>query len=458
MFASIYFHAIAYISYITALLVLCGIIYAAVISHQEKEPRARNRFLMAGLPVILLFSTAGLLAAAHWWLPSLVLLAGFYGSLLYFFLPRKAKAGSRLKPTGQIDERITMFSRRLLQPGTQRYQEYYKNYPHHHAPDEAFRKLPGLLSDKAAFYEPKAFQSAEAHFNIIEQARPMVEGPVAAEKTECKAESVSRYLKKLARLNGAHSAGITSLKPYHLYSYRGRDHNYGEKVHNSHNYALAITVPMNRDLIRNAPYAATIVESSRQYVRSGMIALELAQFIRNLGYSARAHIDGEYEVVCPLVARDAGLGETGRMGLLMTPRLGPRVRIAVVTTSLPLQENEPGGNHTVEAFCRICKKCAETCPAKAIPFADPQPVKGIKRWQINQEACFTYWCRTGTDCGRCISVCPFSHPDNPLHQVVRYGIRNSGLFRHIALKMDDWFYGRKPVPLKNPLEDDDSQQ
>ena len=48
--------------------------------------------------------------------------------------------------------------------------------------------------------------------------------------------------------------------------------------------------------------------------------------------TARAHIDGNYQVIAPLVARDAGLGTIGRMGLLMTPELGPRVRLAVVTT------------------------------------------------------------------------------------------------------------------------------
>lgn len=64
--------------------------------------------------------------------------------------------------------------------------------------------------------------------------------------------------------------------------------------------------------------------------------MQLAEFMRSIGYPARAHIDGSYRVVCPLVARDAGLGEIGRMGLLMTPELGPRVRIAVVTTDLPL--------------------------------------------------------------------------------------------------------------------------
>ena len=71
-------------------------------------------------------------------------------------------------------------------------------------------------------------------------------------------------------------------------------------------------------------------------------------------------------------------------------------------------------------------------------------MNGVKRWQINQEACFTLWCDLGTDCGRCVSVCPFSHPDNLLHNVVRFGIRNSGLFRSAALKMDDYFYGRTP--------------
>lgn len=58
----------------------------------------------------------------------------------------------------------------------------------------------------------------------------------------------------------------------------------------------------------------------------------MSAFLNKPGFNSRAHIDGDYELICPLVARDAGLGEIGRMGLLMTPRLGPRVRIAVVTT------------------------------------------------------------------------------------------------------------------------------
>jgi len=49
-----------------------------------------------------------------------------------------------------------------------------------------------------------------------------------------------------------------------------------------------------------------------------------------------------------------------------------------------------------------------------------------------------------------VSVCPYSHPDNLLHNIVRSGLKNSSLFRTAALKMDDYFYGRKPASAPLP--------
>jgi ferredoxin len=182
------------------------------------------------------------------------------------------------------------------------------------------------------------------------------------------------------------------------------------------------------------------------------MAIQLADLIRRLGYQARAHVDGLYRVICPLVARDAGLGEFGRMGLLMTPRLGPRVRIAVVTTDLPLATDPPAPDLTAIDFCLQCRKCADSCPSRAISFGAPEEDEnGVLRWRIDAEACFTLWGRLGTDCARCMAVCPFSHPDNVMHALVRWGIRNNGLFRKGALWMDDLVYGRRPPP-KGDLE------
>lgn len=202
--------------------------------------------------------------------------------------------------------------------------------------------------------------------------------------------------------------------------------------------------------MKTAPKGPVIMESTQQYLSSGVIALQIAYFIRKLGYSAKAHIDGNYELICPLVARDAALGEIGRMGLLMTPKLGPRVRIAVVTTEMPLLIDKRKDYSSVIDFCEICKKCADVCPSQSIPHDSRTKIDGVLRWQINSESCFTYWCTTGTDCGKCMIACPYSHPNNFMHNVVRWGIANSYIFRRFALLMDDLFYGRKPKSANLP--------
>ena len=95
-------------------------------------------------------------------------------------------------------------------------------------------------------------------------------------------------------------------------------------------------------------------------------------------------------------------------------------------------------------FCRACMKCAENCPGKAISFDDRQWDNGVLRWKINPEACFGYWAAAGTDCARCIQVCPYSHPDNLLHRLARFEVRRNAIARKTAVKMDDVFYGRRP--------------
>jgi reductive dehalogenase len=217
-----------------------------------------------------------------------------------------------------------------------------------------------------------------------------------------------------------------------------------------HRYAIAFSVEMNRDMVATAPAAPTLLESARQYARAADIALELSLFIRSLGYPARAHIDGDYRVIAPLVARDAGLGEFGRMGLLMTPTLGPRVRLGVVTTDLPLIPDRRSADDSVLDFCTICNKCADACPVRAIPFDDRQEIDGAQRWRINHDTCFRYWNVTGTDCARCMAVCVYSYPASPMHNAVRWAVRRSGAARRAALWLDRAFYGRVPSPKAAP--------
>jgi reductive dehalogenase len=238
---------------------------------------------------------------------------------------------------------------------------------------------------------------------------------------------------------------VAALEPEYVYTNIGRGTGvWGSEITLDHRWAIAFTVEMDHRAVAQAPGAPVVAESARQYVESAKIAVLLASVIRDQGWRARAHIDGNYRVIAPLVARAAGLGEIGRMGLLMTPRLGPRVRIGVVTTDLPLAADEPGDDLTVLDFCTICKKCATNCPVGAIPIGDRTPTGAGLRWVIDDQTCYRYWNAVGTDCATCMKVCPYSHPDNLMHSLVRKAIRVSPGTRNLMLWMDDVVYGRKP--------------
>jgi ferredoxin len=423
----------------------------AVVSLQEGEKRA------SAIAALLTFITTGALTLAGFLpvpLQNIILLtmAGMAVlGVVLFLLPGKAVKRARDRSLKKFDERDVMFARARLQPGSADYKSYYALHPENEAIDNLFRSKPGLLASNSRYADPVIFAVPKASFTLTETMHGMVDGDPSAEVTPLPENpALTELVKSLTRYLGAVQVGITSLRPEHVYSHIGRGSGeYGAPIVLDHQYAIAFTVEMDHTIMGSAPQAPVVMESAKQYVEAATVAVQLAQTIRTWGYPARAHTDGDYRVICPLVARDAGLGEIGRMGLLMTPLLGPRVRIAVVTTDLELvpDVNEPDAS--MIDFCTVCGKCAENCPAKAISFADRVEIDGALRWRINSDLCFRYWTAIGTDCGRCMRVCPYSHPDTFYHNLIRWGNMHSGLFRRAVLVMDDLFYGKHPKPRTN---------
>jgi reductive dehalogenase len=420
---------------------------AAVVSRSEGEPRAAKRLAGLSLFVSLPFVAVALIPGQAGQLTGIALLSVTAAGAITLLVPTGSKhLAENDTPTTRIDERDIMFSRARLEPGSDRFEAYYAEKPEHREADDRFRAEPGLLKPGSSYYDPFMFAAADASFETIAELHSMVDGPVAREPEPADPGEISDFIRGWKVKLGAVDVGITELRNYHKYTTVGRGEQYGQTVRLDHRYAIALTVEMAKEMIDCAPRGPTVMESAQQYMASGAIAVQVAQFIRNLGYPARAHIDGNYRVVCPLVARDAGLGEIGRMGLLMTPNLGPRVRIGVVTTDLPLVPDDREPEHSVLDFCSICEKCADVCPSQAIARGLRTEIDGALRWRIDSEACFTYWSKIGTDCARCVSVCPYSHPDNLMHNSVRWLIRNSGLARRAALAADDYLYGRRRPP------------
>jgi reductive dehalogenase len=180
------------------------------------------------------------------------------------------------------------------------------------------------------------------------------------------------------------------------------------------------------------------------YAKSRIVAYRLASFIRQLGYAARPHTPGaEYDLIVPPIAIDAGLGEQGRHGILITPELGSNFRPAVVTTNLPLKPDKPIA-FGVKDFCKTCKICAEQCPSGAITFGDMEEDRGFRRWQINVPKCYNSWFSNlgNIGCRICVAVCPYSRKSNWLHKsALKITVNDpTHLSQGIMTGLQKWFY------------------
>ena len=423
----------------------------AILSLREQAQRTARITFMAGILVSLLYLLGLMLPVEAKWILILSAFSTLLLIALLAVLPVKMDDQPRSHRQERFDERDVVFARARLQPGSEEYERYYAMRPENLDIDDRFRALPGLLSPEARKAQPLIFAASEASFDLTDTVREAVDGAVAADKTTASAPELTAMIKGLALHLGAHSVGVAQLQPGHVYSHIGRGTGrYGAPIGLKERFAIAFSVEMDYTMMGTAPEAPVVMESARKYVDAAVIAIQLGNLCRRLGYSARAHIDGNYRVIAPLVARDAGLGEIGRMGILMTPGLGPRVRLGVVTTDLPLIVDAPFGDTSIHQFCQICKKCADNCPSKAIPFGDQEGGPDQARWKLDENKCFHYWNVIGTDCGLCMTVCPYSHPDNLAHNLVRRVIQRSSISRRAALWLDDLFYGRKPALRPQP--------
>ena len=442
---------------VTCLILAVGFTSFAVVSMLEGHRRATRLGGLAALGSLIALGAMLFIPAALQTILALTLVVCLLALVIFLIWPaRLDNHRLDIQPSPQpqlpVDERTTIFARTRLQPDSTEYHAYYRDHPEHQTLDDAFRANPGLLDPGARFYDALSASSPEGAFFLTEALRDAVDGPIAPRHVEHTPEVMTSFIKSLAVYHGAKQTGICHLQSYHIYSHIGRGSGtYGTPITLDHRYAIALTVEMNHAMLNSAPRMPTVMESARQYAWSAQIAVILAAAIRSLGYPARAHIDGNYRIIAPLVAKDSGLGEIGRMGLLMTPRLGPRVRLAVVTTNLPLIVDTPTRDPAVIDFCNRCTKCAAVCPSQAIPTGERETYPdGTLRWKINPERCYTYWTRIGTDCGRCIAVCPYAHADNTFHNLIRFGVAHSANFRRAAIWLDDLFYGKKPRPHDSP--------
>jgi len=287
--------------------------------------------------------------------------------------------------------------------------------------------------------------------SLIHHLIPAVDGPVNPQRAPVDPTHISWKVKQLARFFGADLVGICELEPAYIYSHHGlRCHVdmgvYGQPVELAHRYAIVIAREMDLGRVRASPSYILHAEIHLTYAEVARTACQLAAYIRELGYPARAHHLRNEDVLHVPLAVKAGLGELGRLGLLITREFGPRVRLATVTTDLPLVPDRPV-DLGVQAFCQMCRKCAVNCPPKTIPAGEPALVRGVEKWAIDPDRCYTYWRANPEkwpDCSDCIKTCPWSRPNVWYHRAATWLAARSRLSHYPLLWLDDLLHGRRP--------------
>jgi reductive dehalogenase len=350
----------------------------------------------------------------------------------------------------QMSEKSTVFSRNMWDPARRNRPEVKENLTHQNLV-EGKGKVPNQTRLNYALMAA-SWHGARAggglsygwdvhRYGMIRGQGLHELGPWNPSDLNMTWEEASLAVKHAALFFGASIAGIAKLNPLWLYSdrYSPTRENIeraipvlreGDRFERTQE-ALYIPESMNRVIalafeedfhgIANSPGRLASAAVGNGYSRMAFTSTSLAEFIRALGY--RAIPAGNGTGLSIPMAIDAGLGQLGRLGLLITPKYGPRVRLAKVITDMPLMADSPI-DFGVTEFCKACLLCAEHCPSRAVTDGQrtwkgksPSNNPGTLKWYIESAKCYDF---NGFSCSNCKRVCPFTKPNNSwLHRMIR---------------------------------------
>jgi reductive dehalogenase len=264
-------------------------------------------------------------------------------------------------------------------------------------------------------------------------------------------------IKKTARWIGADLVGIAELNPAWVYTCWGHQNSkYSQaaqpgdpiELPADFKWVIVLVNEMGYEYVQQSP--AVEPETDLGYSKASWCAASLATFITELGYRA---IPAVNELgISVAMAVDAGLGEMGRHGQLITREFGPRVRISKVFTNLPLVPDSPV-DLGIQKFCENCALCAKYCPGKAIPAGprtdqawDASNVPGMKKWPIKAMSCLDWWVKNGMHCSVCVRVCPWNKPDTFLHRFVKLLAERNVMTSALVYLDERLGYGKQARP------------
>lgn len=226
--------------------------------------------------------------------------------------------------------------------------------------------------------------------------------PVVAERNQASAQFLTEQVKSFALSHEADDVGVAAMDPLYVFE--------GYTI--EHPWVIILALAHNYERLREVPSDETngvgVCDVGDQYAKGTRSSYNLANWIRSQGYHADPYpgaMAGALLLIPPAIA--SGLGELGKHGSLISPLFGSGVRLAGVTTDMPLVPAAPR-RFGAEEFCATCQVCSHACPPGAIT-PQKQMVRGVERWYVDFDKCIPYFAEAAS-CGICIAECPWSRP------------------------------------------------
>jgi reductive dehalogenase len=324
--------------------------------------------------------------------------------------------------------------------------QFYKHQlpqgrPGYNREDIGFRNAGWFLESKFA---RGIYESDFGLYSWEDKIQGMSELPRDLEFDASSPEYNTKLVKKAAKFYGASLVGICKLDRRWIYT-KGFDlvrrKEFDIKIPDEYEYVINMAIEMSYEHYKYTPTHIAGAGTGVGYSLMAFTAGLMGQFLRQLGQKAIP--TGNDTAMSIPYAIQAGLGELGRNGMLVTRPYGGRVRLCKVFTNLPLKCDDPI-DFGVTEFCEICRKCADNCPGQAINHGErtTEPINisnagGTLKWPVDGERCFTFSAKNTVDCGNCIRACPFNKPAGLLHDCSRWVIEHLPIFDRSFLWADD---------------------
>jgi len=170
-------------------------------------------------------------------------------------------------------------------------------------------------------------------------------------------------------------------------------------------YEHAICLALEQDYIQTQSLPSMDAEFAHfgTYEMEGALLLDLADYIRSLGYRAQIHSPNDNSAPYIPMFVAAGLGQLGANGQLLSPHFGSRARIALITTDALVTYDEPI-DYGIHQFCQVCQVCVNRCPGRAL-LAEKVWWRGVEKNKLIYERCRPVMARYD-GCAVCMKVCP----------------------------------------------------